>query len=262
MKYIKYLLLVFIPVVLIMHGCESNDKVTDSVCIPQPVNKKILVEFFTNSGCTPCVAVHGYLDGITENTCTTINDTSVIVISYHTKYPYILDSLYRANITQNDSRANYYGILFTPQSMLNGVTMGTFSATEWSAQMNVEFKTQNYLNIELGNTFNSSTDSGIVTANIALVSALPASDNVVHVLITQSNIPYVTAPNGVKYPDDVMRYMVTGSEGEDITIGQTNVVTKAYGLSPSWNQNECYITVFVQSKSTKQVFGVERIKVD
>ena len=245
-----------------MHGCESNDQVTDSVCIPQPVNKKILVEFFTNSGCTPCIAVHGFFDGITANTCTTINDTSVVVISYHTKYPYILDSLYRANITQNDFRANYYDIQFTPQCMLNGVTMGTFSSTDWSNQMNVEFKTQKYLDIELTNTFNSSNDSGTVTANVALVSALPASDNVVHVIITQSNVPYITAPNGVKYPDDVMRYMVTGSEGEDITIGNSNTVIKSYGLNPNWNQDECYITVFIQSKSTKQVFGVERIKVN
>lgn len=262
MRYVKYLILVLVPAVILIHGCESNDQVTDSVCIPQPVNKKILVEFFTNSGCNPCIAVHGYLDGITENTCTTINDTSVIIISYHTKYPYILDSLYRANIVQNDFRANYYGILFTPQSMLNGLTMGTFSATEWSAQMNVEFETQKYLDIELSNTFNSSTDSGVVTANISLVSSLPAADNVVHVIITQDNVPYTTAPNGVKYPDDVMRYMVTGSEGEDINIGSNNVVAKPYGLAPNWDQDQCNITVFVQSKSTKQVFGAERVKIN
>jgi hypothetical protein len=140
--------------------------------------------------------------------------------------------------------------------------MGTFSATEWSAQMNVEFKTQSYLDIELSNNFNSTTDSGTVTANISLASALPSSDNAVHVIITESNIPYVTAPNGITSPDDVMRYMVTGQNGEDITIGSSNVVTKSYGLNQRWNADECYITVFVQSKSSKQIFGVERIKVN
>ncbi|HEY3251585.1 MAG TPA: Omp28-related outer membrane protein [Ignavibacteria bacterium] len=261
MRYIKYLILLFVPVVIVMHGCESNDKATNSVCIPQPVNKKILVEFFTNSGCNPCIAVHGYLDGITANTCTTINDTSVIVISVHTKYPYILDSLYRANVPQNDARASYYGINFTPQSRLDGITMGTFSSSDWSAQMDAEFRTQTYLDINLSNTFNTSNDSGTVTANISLISALPTSDNVVHVIITESNIPYITAPNGVKYPDDVMRYMITGSDGEDIAISSNTIVTKSYGLNSNWNGNECYIAVFIQSKSTKQVFGVERIKV-
>jgi hypothetical protein len=59
-----------------------------------------------------------------------------------------------------------------------------------------------------------------------------------------------------------MRNMVTGSEGEDIAIGSTNTVVKAYGLAQNWKDDNCYITVFVQSKSTKQVFGAARIKVN
>ena len=263
MRLIKYLAFLIIPVIAVMHGCESNDKVTNSVCIPQPVNRKVLVEFFTNSGCIPCVAAHSYLDGITANTCTTINHTSVIIISVHTKYPYILDSLYRANISQNDARANYYGVQSTPFASLDGVNMGQFSSVDWSSQIDTSFrKAIKYLNITLSNNFNPNTDSGTVTANLDLLSPIPASDNVIHIIITESNIPYITAPNGVKYPDDVMRYMITGSGGEDITIGNSNVVTKPYGLNAKWNKDECYITVFVQSKSTKQVFGVERIKVN
>ena len=261
MKYIKYLIL--IPVAIIMHGCESNDQVTDSVCIPQPVNKKVLLEFFTNSGCIPCIAAHNYLDGITANTCTTINDTSIIVISYHSKYPYILDSLYRANAAQNDGRGNYYSVTSTPKGLIDGITMGIgFSATVWSAQIDVEFKTTRYINITLSNVFNTTTDSGTVTANIELAAALPATDNVVHVIITENDIPYVTAPNGIKLPSDVMRYIVTGTTGEDISVGTNNTVVKNYGLAPNWKSEDCYITVFIQSKSTKQVFGVERIKVN
>lgn len=263
MKYIKYLIFLVIPAVIIIHGCESNDKVTDSVCIPQPVNKKVLVEFFTNAGCVPCVQAHGYLDQITENTCTTINDTSVIIISYHTKYPYIFDSLYRQNVLQNDTRANYYGVTSTPKGTVDGISMGTaFAADEWSGQINAEFKTTAYLDIELINTFDPNTDSGTVTANITSLAGLPVSDNVIHFIITQNNVSYVTAPNGIKYPNDVMRYMITGSDGEDITVGSSNTVVKTYGISQNWNADDCYITVFVQSKSTKQVFGVHRVKVN
>ena len=59
-----------------------------------------------------------------------------------------------------------------------------------------------------------------------------------------------------------MRYMVTGTTGEDISVGTNNTVVKNYGLAPNWKSEDCYITVFIQSKSTKQVFGVERIKVN
>jgi hypothetical protein len=263
MRYIKYISFILILAAIFLHGCESNDEVSSSICIPQPVNKKVLVEFFTNAGCIPCVAAHGYLDEISANTCATINDTSVIIISYHTKYPYIFDSLYRANVEQNDARASYYGVISTPKGSLDGVSMGTsFSAYEWSSQVNVEFMTTAYLGLELSNEFNASSDSGQVTAEITLLSPLPTTDNVLHVLVTENKVPYVTAPNGIKYPSDVMRYMVTGSEGEDISIGPANTVVKSYVLAPNWNTDNCYLTVFVQSKSTKQVFGVERIKVN
>lgn len=262
MKFIKYILAAFALPAIILMGCESNDSSVNSVYIPQPVNKKVLVEFFTNAGCNPCIAAHHYLDQITDNTGATINDTSVIIVSYHTRYPYSFDSLYRANVPQNEYRSTtYYGVLFTPQCRIDGVNSGQFSSTNWSAQINAEFKTAKYLNVVLSNSFDPGTDSGNVTANISLVSAMPSSDNVVHILITENNISYITSPNGITQPDDVMRYMITGQEGESINVGQNTTVTKPYTIAPNWDPDECYITVFVQSVSTKQVFGVERIKV-
>lgn len=259
MKYFKALFL--ITTAIIIHGCESNDTATNSVYIPQPVNKKVLVEFFTNAGCNPCVAAHGYLDEINQNSGATINDTSVIILSYHTKYPYILDSLYRANVTQNQGRADYYGVNFTPQGRLNGVSIGQFSSSTWSAQINAEFKTTKYINVSLTNTYDEALDTGTVTTNINLVNALPSSNNVLHMVIIENNISYVTAPNGITSPDDVMRNMLTGTDGEAINIGQINSVSKSYSLNPRWDPLECYIIVFVQNPDTKQIFGVERIKV-
>lgn len=259
MKYFRIFLLAAVAVLI--HGCESNDTTTNSVYIPQPVNKKVLVEFFTNAGCNPCIAAHEYLDQINVNSGTTINDTSVIILSYHTKYPYILDSLYRANITENQGRSDYYGVNTTPQGRLNGISMGQYSSSTWSPQINAEFKTTNYLNITLSNTYDEGLDTGTVTANIELVNALPSSNNVIHMVIIENNISYVTAPNGITTPDDVMRKMITGKDGEAISIGQTNTVAKSYGLNNNWVPEECWLIVFVQNPDTKQVFGVERIKI-
>ena len=207
MKHLKVFLL--IVAAILIHGCESNDTTTNSVYIPKPVNKKVLVEFFTNAGCTPCIAAHGYLDEINQNSGATINDTSVIILSYHAKYPYIFDSLYRANIPHNQGRSDYYGVNTTPQGRLDGVNMSQFSSLNWSAQINAEFKTTNYINIALSNTFDEVLDTGTISANITLVNALPSSNNVIHMVITENNIPYVTAPNGITSPDDVMRNMIT-----------------------------------------------------
>jgi hypothetical protein len=259
MKFLKVFLIVVVSVLI--HGCESNDTTTNSVYIPEPVNKKVLVEFFTNAGCNPCVAAHGYLDEINLNAGVTINDTSVIILSYHTKYPYIFDSLYRANIPQNQGRSDYYGVNTTPQGRLNGVNMSQYSSSNWSAQINAEFKTTKYLDVTLSNTYDEALDTGTVTANINLINALPSSNNVIHMVIIENNISYVTAPNGITSPDDVMRNMITGKDGEAVTIGQTNSISKGYSLNNNWDPLECFIIVFIQNPDTKQVFGVERIKV-
>jgi hypothetical protein len=264
MSYIKYLIVVLIAVSSFFYiGCESNDSTTNSVYIPQPVNKKILVEFFTNAGCNPCIAAHHYLDGITENSGVTINDTSVIIISYHTRYPYSFDSIYQANVSQNENRSTtYYGVFFTPQSRIDGTTTGQFSSSNWTAQMNSQLNTTRYLDIALSNSYNAGNDTGTVTANITLVSALPSTDNIIHMVITENNVSYPTSPNGIAKPNDVMRYMITGKDGEAVTVGQNTAVVKNYGIKPNWKSGDCYINVFVQSVSTKQVFAIEKIKVN
>ena len=263
MKNIKYILI--LAAVLTFWGCESNDQLVD-IYTPPPVpldtvQKKILVEFFTNAGCTPCIAAHHYLDGITALSGVTVNDTNVIILSYHTKYPYLGDIIYLANIPQNQGRSDYYGINFTPQGRLEGINMNQFSSSGWTAQMNAELNAPIFLDISLSNTYNQATDSGSVTVNISLVNAFPSTDNVLHIIITENNIPYPNAPNGITSPDDVMRNMITGLSGEPITIGQTNSVTKPYVISPAWNEDECFVMAFVQNPTTREVFGVERVKV-
>ena len=81
-------------------------------------------------------------------------------------------------------------------------------------------------------------------------------------LITENNISYITSPNGITNPNHVMRNMITGNGGETISVGSGVTVTKSFGIAPNWNEDECYIIVFVQNPTTKQVFGVEKIKVN
>jgi hypothetical protein len=140
--------------------------------------------------------------------------------------------------------------------------MGQFSASNFTALVNAEFKNTRYMDVSLTNSFDG-VDSGTVTANLKALTALPTGDNVIHIIISENDISYVTAPNGVTHPDDVMRNMVTGSDGESVSLtpNQTLVFSKNYRLLPKWKMEDCYITVFVQSISTKQIYGVERIKI-
>jgi hypothetical protein len=265
MRHFKHLFLsLLLSGLLLYTGCESNDALQDPS--PQPpvtdtLKKKVIIEFFTNAGCNPCIAAHNYLDAIHEELGQTIRDSNVIILSYHTRYPFIGDVLYLANVPHNQGRSNYYGVTFTPQGKLNGVDMGQFSESNWTAQFNAQLLTNEFLQVDLSNTFNAAIDSGTVTINTTLINALPSSEHSLHVVITENNIPYPNAPNGITSPDDVMRFMITGLDGEVTSFGQSNTIVKNYGLNPSWNEDECNIVVFIQNTATKQIFGVNKIKV-
>lgn len=246
--------------IVILSGCESNDAPNNSVYIPQPVNRKILVELFTNAGCLPCVQVHNYFDQIHSQAGATINDSSVVFISYHWRSPNPADSLYIQNRQQNNDRAAYYGVFATPFVFMDGTQLGQFSGPEYSTQFGIEMNTTEYLDIGMSNVFDSTSDSGRVTLDILTVAPIPASDLKLHVIISESDIHY-TLTNGITLFHDVVRTMVTGAPGEDISLGPETIVDVDYGLNTRWVPSNCKILAFIQSASTKKVYGVETLKI-
>ena len=267
MNNLKFLIIILLSgMFVIYYGCESNDSLPTTGNVPPSIDssKKVMVEFFTNAGCIPCASVHHYFDKIDSLQGITYKDSNVIVLTFHTRYPSLADSIYRSNSAQFDARTTYYGINFTPQGRMDGTDMGQFSASDWTALLNSELQATKYLNINLTNNFIASNDSGVVTSNITILSALPVTTgNVIHVVVTENHVEYITSPNGIQYPNDVVRTMVTGSGGQSITInsGQTTTFTSGYKLLSNWNNNNCYINVFIQNTASKQVFGVQRIKI-
>lgn len=263
MKIIKSLY-IGIPVIfaLFMLSCESNDSPTNSVYIPQPVNKKVLVEYFSNSSCVPCIEMHrSFIEPIDAVSGVTINDTSIVFVSWQYKYPNTQDSVYWANPVQNAYRANYYQVLGAPQGNLDGNFMGSYSTPEWSSQVNLEFKSQKYLNIVLSNTYDSVARTGSISANVQTLSAPSTNDNVIHFILTENNVNYVSASNGIKVLNDVMRLMITDTSGVPFTFGETQTITKNYSVDPKYIDSNCHIVVFVQSYGSQKVYGVEKIAV-
>jgi hypothetical protein len=263
---LKILPVAVILTVIIFSGCESNDTSVNSVYIPQPVARKTLFEFFSNSGCQPCIEPHrSFLEPLEEARGVTINDTSVIIISYQVNFPNPLDSIYFQNPQENDARSLYYNVAAAPQGNNDGSYMGQYSYTEWSNKLNASMNSTAYLDITISNSFNSSNDSGTVTAHInTLVQPPTNQNNKVHVVLIENNVPYISAPNGIKIYNGVMRDMVDGPDGANIALstGQTVDYSISYGVRSNWKMNDCYLVVFVQNLPSKEVYGVERIKVN
>ncbi len=248
-----------------MMGCESNDSVTSSIYIPQDVNRKVLFEFFSNHRCEPCIQPHrSFLEPLEIAAGITINDTAVVLVSFQFRYPGQDDSIYRANVLHNDARASYYSVGGAPAGYSDGSYMGQYSYTLWSDQLGNAMNSTKYIDIRMTNDFNSAIDSGTVTAYVQTLVQPPANDNVIHVIVTEDHVPYVTASNGITMYGAVMRYMETGTGGAQIklVLGQTVNFSVPYGIRNTWKVDDCNIVIFVQSTSTKQVYGVEKIKVN
>jgi hypothetical protein len=264
-KFLKILILPLLITASFFTGCESNDSPVSSVYIPQPVNRKTLFEFFSNQACTPCIEPHrSFLEPLEVAAGITINDTSVILLAFQYKYPGIGDSIYRANVIQNDARASYYSVQAAPAGFTDGMHMGNYSFSQWSDQLSNAMNSVKYLDISISNVFNAGIDSGVVTAHVQTLVQPPTNDNVIHIIVTENHVPYVTAQNGITRYDGVMRYMETGSNGTPISLGmgQTVNFTIPYGIRSTWKTDDCYIIAFIQSTSTKQVYGVEKIKIN
>lgn len=260
--------LISVPIiltVLIFSGCESNDSSVNSVYIPQRVARKTLFEFFSNSNCQPCIEPHrSFLEPMEEARGVTINDTGVILISFQVNFPNSQDSIYHQNPQENEARRLYYNAVAAPRGYNDGNWMGDYSYTEWSSKLSTAMNTTVYLRITISNNFNSTNDSGSVTAHVNTFVQPGNQDTRIHVVLVENNVPYISAPNGIKIYNGVMRDMVTGTDGEAINLnsGQTVDYSTSYFVRNTWKVNDCYLVVFVQSLSAKQVYGVERIKVN
>ncbi len=247
-------------------SCESNDNPASEKNTP-PVNvpaNKILVELFTNTSCIPCVEANQYLDAVDELQGVTNNDTNVIIVRYHTTL-FAGDPFYLYNTTDNDARMSYYpnSAIVNPFTFLLGIFMGNYSSAAWTNKLNEKLGETRSFGVVLANSYNGSSRSGTLGIAINQLSGNSISDLVYHAVLVENGIQY-NAPNGETHFNNTMRDLITPTAGQPFTVnsGQTSNFNLGYNVASEINQNNAYIVVFIQRVSTREVLGVERVKVN
>ena len=221
--------------------------------------RKVLVEQFTNSGCPPCAGntplVAAYVNS---------NLNTVLMLSYHTKYPY-LDSMYYENSFQADQRVAYYNGGGVPNSIVDG---NYFSgnlvpsiSTTIPARAAIAPK---YAVIFSSNTLNNSTVN--VDVIFQSLDAMNQTESLTaRVVVAEKNVlknSYVCCAGAnieTEYPW-VVRKMLPDENGTTLVNTQLNGVDN---VSLSWTANnfkdltEMRIVAFVQNTVTKEVYQTE-----
>lgn len=257
LKYIP-----FLAITLLIISCENN---LDSPVSPNPdlkANSKVLVELFSNVMCVACIQSANYCDDISFLKGVTINDTNVIVINIHTSL-FPGDPFYAFNPQMNRAREIYYSALFNPMGFLMGSIMTTpFSQEQWTNQINQRLNKSNNVTINLNNVIDTVSKSGTLLVQAAQLSGTTQGNLKLHIAITEGNL-YYNSPNGKTLYHNILRQVITSSAGEDISIspGQTLNIVKNYNVDNRIILNNSLIIVFIQNDSTKEILGVEKIKI-
>lgn len=257
--YIQILILI---ISLTLFSCEDNLNSPVHTNPDLKANSKVLIELFSNVMCVACVQSANYCDDITYLHGVTINDTNVIAINIHTSL-FPGDPFYSFNSTMNGTREDFYNILFNPAGYLMGCIMTSpFSAEQWTNQINQRLNKTNPFSVILSNTIDTFTKIGNLSISVGQVSGQSYSNLKLFAVVTESDL-YFNSPNGKTNYNNILRQMLNGYNGEEFTINPGNPVNlvKEYSLDNRINLNNSQIIVFLQNNSSKEILGVEKVKI-
>lgn len=247
----------------IFYSCESNDMMLRPIVTSNTNEGKVLVELFTNTSCIPCVPANQYLDNILFLQGVTSNDSNVIIIRVHTTL-FAGDPFYLFNPEVNNARQTYYNAANSnPRGYLLGNFMGAFNGNNWTTQINSKIGTTLDYNLNLGNSYNSSNNSGILSVEANQVSGSNLNDLRLFVAVVENELQF-NAPNGETEFENILRDMLTSINGDVVSLSSGQSVTRTfnYNLRAGINPNHAQLVVFLQNDANREVFAVEIIDVN
>jgi hypothetical protein len=264
MKFKSILSIFVLSISFFLYSCESNDGLIVKGNPDVRATNKVLVQLFTNTSCIPCVAANTFLNGINILNGTTNNDTNIIIMRVHTTL-FAGDPYYLFNVPVNYAVQQYYNAgLSNPRGYLMGTSMGSYNSANWTNALNQRLNITNSFGITDSASYNAATRSGQLNLKVSQLGGNSMPDFVLFVAVVENGLVMnPPAPNGETDFENTLRDLVTPTGGEPISIttGQTLNFIKNFTLKDGINANNTDIIVYVQSVSTKEVFGVVKTKI-
>lgn len=219
------------------------------VAVAYSSQRVVVAEQFTGTWCTYCP---GAARGLYEMYSRTYD--SLVVLTYH-----LSDAF---TIPEANARSNYYNVTGIPVVWFDGIITelgGLHYGTMYPVyRHNVTTRLSNPspLEITLVNTYNATTDSGTVSATI-LNTAADSIEGYLHFAIVENDIPYNW--QGMTELEFVVRDMLPDADGEAVNIPPSDTIIRSrdYVTGPTWDESNCKIVVFVQSREIEIHQGAE-----
>ena len=233
-------------------SCGVCDDIPSNNC---ELVRAILVEVFTNDGCTPCVPVNHLLDELFEE-----YNENITMIRYHWNSPNPGDPMYHYNSADVELRRQMYSVPFCPVVVVNGIHISHGqSLIESNVNGNIFTELANESILYLGHETSLINDSIVVDLKFLPFEVI--NDPVKSWAVVVEDSIYHEGYNGETIHMQVMRDL---AEGEEWTILESDSLysTSISLLKPEGYSDEntlFHIVTMIQNTETNQVILSNRL---
>jgi hypothetical protein len=208
------------------------------------VEKKVIVEHFTNTRCGVCKAKNpGLFDVLADY-------PEVMHISYHPSSPYPNCELHQHNPSENDGRTNFYGVYgSTPRVVLQGDALGIQTPLVKPEQLDEQIGQQSDYSLTLvktvvsGNTYK-------VTMTIKRVNGDTDEDIYVYAGLAEKLVNY-NAPNGENVHHNVFRKVIYDGT-QNLNNDETVIIEREYSSHQDWDEEQIYAYAVIHNGETEE----------
>jgi len=218
--------------------------------------KVVLLEDFANVSCIPCVSSNAIIEILANQR---YGRTKLLPIKYPTNFPSPNDPLYLANSSSCDSRIQYYGVLFAPTTIIDGIVR-PISTDSIAMKDSIDAR------LSLMPPFSLSIRDSVVGGTYYVTVAVEPlvtlgqgfSSLRLQTVVTETNITFANPPgsNGETKFYDVMRTMLPGPGGEALADANRTariVYVRQVALNSLWNSSQLHAVAFIQDTQTKEI---------
>jgi hypothetical protein len=240
--------------------------------VESQVERKTLVESFSNASCAPCAAQNPAFNNLLFP-----NKDRVITLKYQMNWPGF-DPMNQQNPTEPESRRLYYGINAIPYTRIDGVLpdntygggIGNWNANNAGAPagynqavLNYATSLETYIEIEISHEFQED-GRALVTVNVTNTGAsdIPGSNLRLMLALTESEITFPAPPGNTNERTfySVMRKMIPDVFGTPLTLeaGVENIFEFEVEMpSYLYDLRQIAFVAFVQNLDNRQIFQAE-----
>ncbi|OSZ78374.1 hypothetical protein CAP35_08965 [Chitinophagaceae bacterium IBVUCB1] len=213
----------------------------------QPVSQTVVAEHFTNTYCSVCASRN---PGLYSNHAAF---PQVLHIAYHPSSPYVACPLNQHNKSENDARANFYGVFGSTPRLLIQAKEVTGSFTTASIFQNELGKTTAF---EVSAKLTESAGNIEVRVVVTKKDASSLTNLTLYVPLVEDTL-FFAAANGESKHMDVFRKSFWGNTPLAITapanVGDSIVSTQQITVNSAWNKGRIYAIAILQDGSKNHV---------